>query len=600
MTGASKVQLRLGERVVAEVAFEGEELRIGRMKENDLVINNLAVSRFHAVLRRVGNGFEIEDLGSENGTLVEGQPICGSAGVAPGVPITIGKHTLFLREGGQGTTQQPLPRKSDVWDAAQTYFVAGPVDSAHEEPVAEAREEDEVADAVEAEGWEPEVGAEEVAVDAAAEVLDAAVAASPEHVDASITASAEDLEAAVGASSQDVEAAVVASTASPESPSAEPSDALESTALPALESTALPAFESAALLAFEPVSDSMLDAADEVVESSPAIDEIERARPAQEVAAPVEPQALELPAPESELGFGEDELVGGAMPDPIAAEAPSAIVEAEEVPTPVTEVAFGVESQRGPDVLESAGQTSLFDFGLTDDLGLSERSLARSGDGEAEPAAAKLHAGLIVEREGRVHCVMPWSEGRIRVGRAPDCDLVLAGSGVSRRHAELTREGPSHAVRDLGSANGVFVNGTRVDHVTLQQGDVIHIDDYALTFVLDHEPVGGSVRSVEVGAGAAGMEAGVAEPTAAADAGEEAMPERDLVLAEDVDLELGAGEKQLDEAVALEAEPVVWRVEVAIATERLPEAVRRALAEVDAAELVLPAQIRLVRGDDAA
>ena len=54
MAAGTKVQLRLGERVVAEVSFREDALRIGRMKENDLVINNLAVSRFHAVLHREG------------------------------------------------------------------------------------------------------------------------------------------------------------------------------------------------------------------------------------------------------------------------------------------------------------------------------------------------------------------------------------------------------------------------------------------------------------------------------------------------------------------------------------------------------------------
>ena len=63
MAAGTKVQLRLGDRVVSEALFRDAELRIGRMKENDLVINNLAVSRFHAVLRRMGTAFEIEDLG---------------------------------------------------------------------------------------------------------------------------------------------------------------------------------------------------------------------------------------------------------------------------------------------------------------------------------------------------------------------------------------------------------------------------------------------------------------------------------------------------------------------------------------------------------
>jgi pSer/pThr/pTyr-binding forkhead associated (FHA) protein len=64
MSEAPRVQLYLQDRLLAEVPFEGDALRIGRMKENDLVVNNLAVSRFHAVVRRNGPALEIEDLGS--------------------------------------------------------------------------------------------------------------------------------------------------------------------------------------------------------------------------------------------------------------------------------------------------------------------------------------------------------------------------------------------------------------------------------------------------------------------------------------------------------------------------------------------------------
>jgi hypothetical protein len=158
MASGTKVQLRLGERVVAEVSFAGAEMRIGRMKENDLVINNLAVSRFHAVLRRVGDAFEIEDLGSENGTLVDGVAVSGSAVIPDGASITIGKHSLSLRAGGDGQPQPPLPRKSDVWDAAQTYFAPGVIPAADGEAVAAIEEE---AEAV----------AEEDAVEIADEVL---------------------------------------------------------------------------------------------------------------------------------------------------------------------------------------------------------------------------------------------------------------------------------------------------------------------------------------------------------------------------------------------------------------------------------------------
>lgn len=62
---------------------------------------------------------------------------------------------------------------------------------------------------------------------------------------------------------------------------------------------------------------------------------------------------------------------------------------------------------------------------------------------------------------------------RLIVGRAPEADLVLEASGVSRHHAELHRQGPIYALRDLNSTNGTYVNGTRVEHAGLSEGDVV-------------------------------------------------------------------------------------------------------------------------------
>lgn len=50
----------------------------------------------------------------------------------------------------------------------------------------------------------------------------------------------------------------------------------------------------------------------------------------------------------------------------------------------------------------------------------------------------------------------------LRIGRAPDCDLVLDHPSVSRRHAELRREHGAWRVRDLGSKNGTYVDGAPV------------------------------------------------------------------------------------------------------------------------------------------
>ena len=62
---------------------------------------------------------------------------------------------------------------------------------------------------------------------------------------------------------------------------------------------------------------------------------------------------------------------------------------------------------------------------------------------------------------------------RTVLGRGDDCDTVLAGSGISRYHAEMMRMGPVALVRDLGSMNGLFVNGRRVKEAPLEPGDVV-------------------------------------------------------------------------------------------------------------------------------
>ena len=61
---------------------------------------------------------------------------------------------------------------------------------------------------------------------------------------------------------------------------------------------------------------------------------------------------------------------------------------------------------------------------------------------------------------------------RLVVGRAPNCDCVLPDDCVSRRHAQLWREGERWFLRDLGSRNGTRVNGMRViESVEVRPGD---------------------------------------------------------------------------------------------------------------------------------
>jgi two-component system cell cycle response regulator len=61
------------------------------------------------------------------------------------------------------------------------------------------------------------------------------------------------------------------------------------------------------------------------------------------------------------------------------------------------------------------------------------------------------------------------------LGRDANCEVSIDDQGVSRRHARLTRVGNQHEVSDLGSSNGTFVAGARVERAVLRDGDFIQL-----------------------------------------------------------------------------------------------------------------------------
>jgi hypothetical protein len=73
------------------------------------------------------------------------------------------------------------------------------------------------------------------------------------------------------------------------------------------------------------------------------------------------------------------------------------------------------------------------------------------------------------------------------LGRSRDCDITLEDPNVSRHHAEVRPSGGSWTVRDLGSTNGVKVNGRRIDAArpqSLKPGDVVELGTSRITFDL--------------------------------------------------------------------------------------------------------------------
>ena len=68
------------------------------------------------------------------------------------------------------------------------------------------------------------------------------------------------------------------------------------------------------------------------------------------------------------------------------------------------------------------------------------------------------------------------------LGRSQDCDIQIADPNVSRRHAEVRQEETSYWIVDLGSTNGMEVNGTRSRQAKLEDGDLIVLGSTEVVF----------------------------------------------------------------------------------------------------------------------
>jgi len=78
----------------------------------------------------------------------------------------------------------------------------------------------------------------------------------------------------------------------------------------------------------------------------------------------------------------------------------------------------------------------------------------------------------------------------VLIGRHPECDVQIHSRKISRRHCCLAQVGDSLVVRDLGSTNGVRINGARVVEGTLHDADELTIGNqpYRLTWEESEDP----------------------------------------------------------------------------------------------------------------
>jgi Protein of unknown function (DUF3662)/FHA domain len=151
-------------------------------------------------------------------------------------------------------------------------------------------------------------------------------------------------------------------------------------------------------------------------------------------------------------------------------------------------------------LMETDADLDVGEFGIATRMVQPERRRGAEGPpADVEPGATMIYKSKVPEPTQAVTpeelgverdlVTLSWNgtkrevkERRIVIGRSRDCDVQLADANVSRRHAELRQEGAAYWIVDLGSTNGMEVNGKRVKRAKLESGDRITLGSTEVTF----------------------------------------------------------------------------------------------------------------------
>jgi pSer/pThr/pTyr-binding forkhead associated (FHA) protein len=114
-----EIIVKLGDNIVQKYFFVKETMGVGRAPDNEIVIENLAISRNHAVIKFEEGKYSLIDLGSSNGSYVNGVKVKRTELMDKDV-ITLGKHKLFFYD--QRVAAEP-PRRTAMLDADRTMLV---------------------------------------------------------------------------------------------------------------------------------------------------------------------------------------------------------------------------------------------------------------------------------------------------------------------------------------------------------------------------------------------------------------------------------------------------------------------------------------------
>ncbi len=142
----------------------------------------------------------------------------------------------------------------------------------------------------------------------------------------------------------------------------------------------------------------------------------------------------------------------------------------------------GFRRDAGPDPAHPATDTTQT-FGHDSDLSFVPFGAELTEVEHEAIAALPSRSGLLLVRSGPTAGARYLLDADVTtVGRHPEADIFFDDVTVSRRHAEVTRTGPTFELVDQRSLNGTYVNGERVDRAVLTDGAELRIGKFRLNF----------------------------------------------------------------------------------------------------------------------
>ncbi len=106
-----KIVLKYNDKVIKEIKLTDVVVTIGRKADNDLVIDNLAVSSHHARIAKLDDSFVIQDTGSTNGIFLNGEKVAQHT-LKYGDQIMIGKHFVVFQDEAVAAAPPPVEARS--------------------------------------------------------------------------------------------------------------------------------------------------------------------------------------------------------------------------------------------------------------------------------------------------------------------------------------------------------------------------------------------------------------------------------------------------------------------------------------------------------